>query len=133
MHFSRMCTTHSSSHQPGGSASVHAGIHPPGVDLETHPWCGPGDPPGCGLGDLPGVGLETPWVWAWRPPGQTPQAPPWVWAWKSTRHGGIHPLETCKACWDITCKACWDTTPSPHCGQTDTCKNITIANFICGR
>ena len=21
----------------------------------------------------------------------------------------------------------------PHCGQTDTCKNITFANFVCGR
>ena len=36
----------------GGSASVHAGI------------CNP---------------LQ---VWAWRPPGQTPQLPPWVWAWR---------------------------------------------------
>ena len=39
-------------------------------------WCRPGD--------APGVDLETPWVWAWRPPscwseeppGQTPQLPP---------------------------------------------------------
>ena len=23
-----------------------------------------------------------PQVWAWRPPGQTPQLPPWVWAWR---------------------------------------------------
>ena len=33
----------------------------------------------------------------------------------------------------VTCKACWDTThhlPPPH-GQTDTCKNITFANYIC--
>ena len=65
MHSSRMCTAHNSSHR-GGSASVHAGIHPPG--------CGPGDPLD--------VGLETPpQVWAWRPLGQTSQLPPWVWAW----------------------------------------------------
>ena len=31
----------------------------------------------------------------------------------------------------VTCKACWDT-PPPH-GQTDTCKNITFANYFCGR
>ena len=66
-----------------GSASVHAGIHPPRVGLETPPgvgretpqvwawsppgvgnWippgCGPGDPSGCGTGDPPSVGLETP-------------------------------------------------------------------------
>ena len=92
----------------GVSASVHAGIHPPGVGLETplgvglenppglgleNPprcgpgdptRCGPGDPPGCGPGDPPGVGLETPL--------ETPQAPPWVWAWKPARHARIHPL-----------------------------------------
>ena len=76
----------------GRSASVHAGIHPPG--------CGPGD--------------SLPWVWVWRPPpsvgletpharplnfplwcgpgdhpGQTPQLPPWVWAWKPARHARI--------------------------------------------
>ena len=44
MHSSRMRTARSSSRQPGGSASVHAGIHPPGV--------GPEPPPA-------GVGLET--------------------------------------------------------------------------
>ena len=25
------------------------------------------------------------------------------------------------------------TTHAPPCGQTDTCKNITFANFVCGR
>ena len=42
--------------------------------------------------------------------------------------------------------ACWDTPPPPlawtppgpgpghpPCGQTDTCENITFANFVCGR
>ena len=67
MHSSRMRTARSSSRQPGGSASVHAGIHPPGVGPE---------PP-------PGVGLETPWP--------DPQAPPGVWAWKPARHAGIPP------------------------------------------
>ena len=37
----------------------------------------------------------------------------------------------CKACWDTTCNACWD--PTPLCGQTHTFKNITFANFVCGR
>ena len=32
----------------------------------------------------------------------------------------------------VTCKACWDTHPPP-CGQTHTCKNITFANYVCGR
>ena len=31
----------------------------------------------------------------------------------------------------VTCKACWDTHP-PR-GQTHTCKNITFANYVCGR
>ena len=62
------------------SASVHAGIHPTrvgletpslGVDLET-PQARPHNfPPGCGPGDLQGM-------------------------------LGYHPLETCKASWDTT-------------------------------
>ena len=73
----------------GGSASVHAGIDPLDVDLETPQP----DPP-----QLP------PWMLAWRPPsqillnfplgcgpGDPPQIPPWVWAWKSARHAGIPP------------------------------------------
>ena len=32
-------------------------------------WVGAWRPP-------PGMGLEAPQVWAWRPPGQTPQLPP---------------------------------------------------------
>ena len=24
------------------------------------------------------------------------------------------------------------TLPTPHCGQKDTCENITFANFVCG-
>ena len=32
----------------------------------------------------------------------------------------------------VTCKACWDTHPPP-CGQTHICKNITFANYVCGR
>ena len=55
MHSSRMRTTRSSSRRGGGSASVHAGIHPPG--------CGPGDTP-------LGVGLET------HPPGVCLENPP---------------------------------------------------------
>ena len=87
MHSSRM---HTAYHVP--SASVHAGIQLPG--------CGPGDPPGCGPGDPPGCGLETPQVWAWRPPWPDPSTPPL----------GVS-LETCKAYWDTTCNACYDTTP----------------------
>ena len=51
-----MGTTRSSSRLPGGgSASVHAGIPPLGVGLETTPGCWPGGPPGCGPGDLQGM------------------------------------------------------------------------------
>ena len=52
------------SSRPGGSASVHAGIHNP------PPICGPGDPP-------PGVGLETPPARPLSfPPGCGPGDPP---------------------------------------------------------
>ena len=66
MHSSRMRTARSSSHQPGGwggSASVHAGIHPP--------QCGPGDPPWPDPSSSPlGVGLETCTAcWDTHPPG----------------------------------------------------------------
>ena len=33
----------------------------------------------------------------------------------------------------VPCKACWDTTPPPPPRQTDSCKNITFANYVCGR
>ena len=35
----------------------------------------------------------------------------------------------------VTCGACRDTTPSPPLvdRMTDTCKNITFANYVCGR
>ena len=133
------------------SASVHAGIHPPGVGLETNPpRCRPGDPTWVSA-------WRSPWVWAWRlplarplnlpsrcgpgppqarplnfspgsgpgdPPSQTLQAPPWVWVWKPARHAGIHtpPLETCKVCWDTTCKACWDIPPHEQ-NHTDVLKH----------
>ena len=80
---------------------------------DTSSRCGPGDPSRCGPGDRHrldpstsplGVGLETCKA-----------------CWDTT------PQEICKACWDTTCNACWDTIP---CGQTDTCKNITFANFV---
>ena len=29
------------------------------------------------------LGYTPPQVWAWRPPGQTPQPPPWLWAWRA--------------------------------------------------
>ena len=64
MHSSRMHTAHSSIHLLGGVCLSACWDTPSGVGLETHP---------------PVVHLETPWVWAWRPPsGQTPQLPPWV-------------------------------------------------------
>ena len=56
----------------GGSASVHAGIHPLGLGLEKPPWPDPPtSPPGPGPGDPP--------------TSQTPQPPPCVWAWRPPR------------------------------------------------
>ena len=73
MHSSRMRTARSSSRLlgGGGSASVHARIHPPGLGLDTTPLGpGPGHPPGCGPEDLPpGVGLEAPPPDKQPPPG----------------------------------------------------------------
>ena len=106
MHSSRMHTARLLAVSPSmdcsrGSASVHAGIHPPEY--------GPGDPSGVGLETLPpGVGLETPLPRCG--PGDHP------WPNQSTCALGVGleiPLETCKACWDTTCKACWDTSPPP--------------------
>ena len=152
MHSSRMCTARSSSCQ-GGSASVHAGIHPP--------WVWAWRPPV--------VGLETPQVWAWRPPtlgcgpGDPPARPlnfpPGCGPGNlQSMLGYHHPLETCcKAYWDTTCDACWDTNPLETCCKaccdtscnacwdttpppnppvnriTDTCKNITLPQLRCGR
>ena len=154
MHSSRMHTARSSSRQlcvwgGEGSASVHVGIHPPG--------CGPGDPPSCGArdwlrcgpGDPPGKTPQPlPWVWAWRPPKARPLNPPWVWAWRPPKPDPSSSLlsvglETCKAWWDTPPRrparhagipaARHAGIPLSPCGQTDTCKNITFANFVCGR
>ena len=73
------------------------------------PQCMLGYPPGVGLEIPLGVDLETPPGCGPGVPtqGQTPQLPPWMWAWRPAMHAGI---------------------PTPHCVQTDTCKNITFAN-----
>ena len=89
MHSSKMRTTRSSSRQlcvcGGGSASVHAGIHPPGVGLETPPLGvgleTPHPPPNPSSSSL-GVGLETCKACLDTPP----------------------PPETFKVCWDTTPK-----------------------------
>ena len=128
LHSSKICTTHSSSHQLGeGSVSVHAGMHPPG--------CGPGDPPGVAWRPHPpqdpsnsplGVDMETPPARPLNfPPGCGPRdplparslkLPPGCGPGDQEGMLGCHPPETCKACWD---------TP-PVNRITDTCKNITL-------
>ena len=142
MHSSRMRTARSSSCQrvclsacwntppPGVGLEI-----PPGVVLETPlarplnlpPGCDPGQttqlPPGCGPGNSPPP-----------PPARPLKLAPGCGPGKMQGMLGYTPnplLDTCKACWDTTCRACWDATPS--CGQTDMCKNITFANFVCGR
>ena len=64
-----MHSTRSSSHQLERSASVHVGIHPLGVGLET-PQVWTWRPSGCGPGDPTGVSLENRQVWACRSPPQ---------------------------------------------------------------
>ena len=104
----------------GVSASVYAGVHPPGPGPEP-PWSGPGHPP-------PGVGMDTPLA---RPPnlpmglgldtspGQTPEPA----SGSGPRHHAT------------------GQTPQPPPGpgprhlplvnrMTDMCKNITFANFF---
>ena len=115
---------------------MHAGIPLLGVGLETLPQVWAWRPPRCGPGETPVCGPgETPQVWAGDPPSvgleaplgvglETPRPDP------STSPLGVG-LETCKACWNTTCNACWDTTP-PVDRMTDTCKNITFANFVWG-
>ena len=92
------------------SVSVHWGSW---VSLVPYPFPG-GVISGCGFGlwSIPWIlpprpyPQPPPWVWAWRPlPQPDPSTSPWVWAWR-------HPLVN---------------------RMTDTCKNITFANFVCGR
>ena len=109
MHSSRMHTARSSSRH-GGSPHPHGSRHPPPE--------------------------QAPQVWAWRPPPKARPLnfPPGCGPGNLQGMLGYHPPETCyKACWDTTCNACWDNTPSPVDRMTDTCKNITFANFVCGR
>ena len=101
----------------GGSASVHAGIHPPGVSLETPSLnVGLENPPGVGLENPPRCGPgEPPWPDpSTSPPGHGPGDPPWdlqgMLGYYLQGMLGYH--SPCwKACWDTTCNACWDTTP----------------------
>ena len=114
MHSSKMRTARSNSRQVcGGGFCLGACLDTP------PPGCGPGAPP-------PGVGLETV---PWPDPSSSPL--------------GVG-LETCKACWDTPSRDLQGMlgyhlqgmlgyhAATPH-GQTDTCKNITFANFVCGR
>ena len=83
--------------------------------------------PGVGLETALGMGLETPWVWAWRPPRCGPGDP----SDPSASPLGVgleSPLDTCKACWDTTCNACWDTSPPPLWTEflTHASQNITL-------
>ena len=153
MHSSRMCTARGSSRQLGFCLTACWDAQPPGCGPGDPPSCGPGYPPGCGPGDLPGcgpgdhpgvgletpqsplgVGLETPLARPLNlPPGCGPGDP------LLTR-----PLNLPLGVGLENCKACWDTTPTPgdlqgmlrhHLAPVDrqTRKNITFANFICGR
>ena len=114
-----------------GAASVHAGIPP---------RCGPGDPLTRPSSSPLGVGLETPLArplnlppgcGSGDPPGQTPQAPPWVWVWRPAKHAGIPPprdLQQGMLGYHLQSMLGYH----PPCGQTDTCKNITFSNYVCG-
>ena len=127
MHSSRMRTARSSS-RPGGVSTRHPRAGTPRDQAPPQ-----ADPP-----QLP------PWVWTWTRSSSTSpldvgldQIPlnfPF-----GCGPGDPQPLETCcKACWDTACNACWDSTPSPWrpaarhagiappCGQTHTCKHITL-------
>ena len=88
MHSSSMRTARSSSRRGGGSASVHAGIHPRRCGSGEPLRWGPGDPTGCGPGNPPARPLNL-------PPGCGPgnlqgmlgYPPPW----RPARHAGIPP------------------------------------------
>ena len=126
MHSSRMRTARGSSRLLGGGGCLPQCMlgypwvwawrppgcgpaDPPGVGLKT-PRCGPGDPPGCGPGDPPGqtlnfplgVGLETP---------------------------RARPLNFPHGCGPRDLQGMLGYHP-PVDRMTDTCKNITFANFL---
>ena len=72
-----------------------------------------------GLETLLGVGLETPQVWAWRPPWPDPSISPWVWAWKPARLVGIPTPPPgdlqCPPAMNAPCHACpLSCMPLPH-------------------
>ena len=81
--------------------------------------------PGCGPGD--------PQMWAWNPPP--------VWAWRPPTLArcinfpfGCGPgnLQGMLG-YHLQCILGYHPPPLPVDGMTETCKNITFANFICGR
>ena len=87
---------------------------------------GAGTPPGDLLQGMLGYHLQG--MLGYQPPGDLLQG---ILGYHLQGMLGYQPQTCCKAYWDITCKACWDTTPpSPPCGQTHTCKNITFATSL---
>ena len=70
--------------------------------------------------------------------------PSMYWAGGYLPRGCTYPGVTCWGCllwgfaqcgvpaWGVCIPACIEVDTSP-CGQTDTCENITFANFVCGR
>ena len=137
MHSSRMRTSRSSSQRGGGLPQCMLGYTPPDVGMA--PTLGVDQrPPGCGPGTSPPwvwAGRTPPQVWAWRhPPSQTPQLPLWVWACKPARHAGIHapPRDLLQGMlrYHLQCMLGYH---PPMDKMTDMCKNITFANFVCGR
>ena len=81
------------------------GLETPQVWASNTPRPDPStSPPGCGPGNPPSQTPQPPPGCGPGdpPPTKTPQPPPGWWAWRSP------------------------------CAQTDTCENITFANFVCG-
>ena len=138
MHSSRMCTARGSSRLLGeGGVCLSAcwdtlGCGPGnhlGVGLETPQGVGLETPPGVGLETPLGVGLVTPQA---RPLNfplgvglETPQARP-----LNFPHGcGPGDLQGMLG-YHLQCMLGYH---PPVDRMTDTCKNITFANFVCGR
>ena len=150
MHSSRMCTAGSSSHLGGVSTQP-----PQTRQVSPQQPPRPGTPPGPGTfpqqtsqeqtlpgSSPPGVGLET------TPLARSPQLPSWVWAWRLPPPPARSPSTSSLACGPGVGLA-WARKPARHAGippamhagipppapvdrMTDTCKNITFTNFVCG-
>ena len=112
---------------------------PPGATMHAPPGSNHAQPPGATThapqsnhACPPGATMHTPPEQPHMPPWEQPRMPPQEQPHMAPPEQPHMPPRSNHAVRNAPPGA-HHAMPPPHCGQTDTCKNITFANFVCGR